>query len=405
MKWCYTDINQNPNSPLIYLIHGYTSTKEFILKAFEKFKNYGFSICACDSIGHNGRDGNINDFTKILNEHELIINSYKKNTIIIGHSLGGMIGIGLSKLKYVKKVFVISSPFDISVLQEPNFFQSFFRELSDIFNPNRKYSTEELFDKMAPIFPVNQELSKNSTKKIYLIYSKHDYYVPIEQMYELKNKFNIPKENYKVISFSDHNSIIFRRNVFNWIKRKIHDDNLLSEIILSVSHEQLSNCVDITHAEFLAEPFAERIMYYLNKNNLKIKIHLIKSDDYCYETPNFINQYNELLSNVTKNSIILDIHSKETIKYGLNYELLIYELDNFPCDNYFTSKLSQFLRGNKIIVPPAIPRNKLSGIITSALTNYQLKNSSEIAINESLSINRINIIAKKIAEFIISHLT
>lgn len=414
MNDCIYDSNDlAKEKPLIYLIHGYTSRKEEIYGALKKFSEFGFDIVSCDSLGSGKRKGNYNEFVNSLKLHSKTIKNLKRDVIVIGHSLGGVIAINLAKIKTVKKVFAISSPYNFDVISNPNFYQEILQDVKELFDPKRKFDEELFKSQMMPIFPSENTYSKKETAKIHLIYSKHDYYIPITQFNLMKQNLNIPDERTKIIKFQNHISILRSKKTFNFIKKTINNHNKQKiignkRIIITIPHGFCLNTISERHCDILAQPFANSIEKQLKKCEnatiIKIESSLLRTNvdknrSGSENTIFWTNLRNELDLSDDK-TILLDIHSAPPQSFSFEFEILIFSLDIF---GNFDNKLSQYLRAQKILCLPPLSASEKNAIINTAITEYNIKNIALIEINEKISPNRMEKIAKTIAHFVINY--
>lgn len=111
-KLNYIDYGVNKKG-VIVLLHGWGQNIEMMNMLGEAFKDeYRIIVLDLPGFGKSGEpsDGiNVTDFANIL--HELLIKLSIENPIIIGHSVGGRIGIMYASMYDVEKLVLLSSPF------------------------------------------------------------------------------------------------------------------------------------------------------------------------------------------------------------------------------------------------------------------------------------------------------
>ena len=215
-------IENRKSDVLIYLIHGYLSRNYYIYKAFEPFGQF-YSILGCDCKGHGSNHGINYRWDQIMAEHkeritELTNSGY--NIVLIGHSMGGTLGLCLINMKKIIAGFFFAPILSIRILEKYNFFNY---KLKKHYSGNPEYNryiidAVEIANKNMGLYP----------NKINIIHSKIDFLFPPSDYSNLINV--IPKSNILVLKNSPHEFMYFSKKAKEWIKKKIRrtqDNNSL----------------------------------------------------------------------------------------------------------------------------------------------------------------------------------
>jgi esterase/lipase len=187
-KYCKTLTGKKKYTVL--LVHGFRSSKDRVIELYgKKLHDMGYTVMACDAVGHNGRDGDIIEWYDTLLELKSIIESMK-STILVGTSMGGTISISLGLIcNNVIQVFAISP---VGGFLEPSFDISLRRKLLYWKIP----ASNEIPRQVKMAFPNNYASCKPvNANKFFLVHSKNDGLAEYEDFLVLKKKLCIPDKN------------------------------------------------------------------------------------------------------------------------------------------------------------------------------------------------------------------
>lgn len=200
-KLNYIDYGVNKKG-VIVLLHGWSQNIEMMNMLGEPFKDeYRVIVLDLPGFGKSSEpdDGiNITDFANIL--HELLVKLKVENPIIIGHSVGGRIGIMYASMYKVKKLVLLSAPFRPSKKSKGLKVRLFkiakkFKCLKGLANYLKKkwgstdYNNASDVMRKTLVKVVNQDLTEDALKincPTLLIYGDKDDVVLINEGYELE---------------------------------------------------------------------------------------------------------------------------------------------------------------------------------------------------------------------------
>lgn len=189
-------IQGDPNKPVIYILHGFGSNPRQAFLWGEYYEDRGYEVYIRRARGHGNKKGEKYHWKQTLNDHRKFIDTkIKRDTIVIGHSMGGTLSISLSKSRYVKQVYAISA-----LNSDQPFEEKDKKRLMKKLGYNEKVARKSI----EPTLPENIKLNKKQQEKIHLIHSKGDHYVSYEEFEKNKQQFNIPKKRTKTVKNYRH---------------------------------------------------------------------------------------------------------------------------------------------------------------------------------------------------------
>ena len=204
---------------IAYLLHGTFSSKQLMDIAPVKgmLALAGYKIRVPEYIGHGKRNGERNPF--FIYDTMMEINAAIKNepgkVVVIGHSMGGAIGLSLAMInKKIKKTFAISAPNGRHMAGKERV-----ETISKLLNKDLINTEGKEFRQIIKIMPMlyGDNIAKKSNS-IYLIHCESDDIVPIEEYNENVEMLNVKEENRLLIKKITSNGLMDHAMLLNDIR-------------------------------------------------------------------------------------------------------------------------------------------------------------------------------------------
>lgn len=193
-KFCDIFRNQKSSKDIIFL-HGFTSNKNYQESVARDYANNNpdYDVIQCDDRGHGVRknEGNRLDWEGSTEDIKKIIQERDRETVLIGHSLGGTIALTIgSDIPKVSKVFAVGAAYgNLDFIEEKKRWYKRVLGVSD-------KEVEEQFENVKPMLPsLHDHCHKSNKNKFYLIHATNDGIVPFSEFQENKKALCLPDEN------------------------------------------------------------------------------------------------------------------------------------------------------------------------------------------------------------------
>lgn len=206
-------IEGDHSKPAIYILHGFGSNPKQAFLWGEYFEDRNYEVFIRRARGHDNKLGQKYHWIQTIQDHRKFIDTkIKRETIVLGHSMGGTESISLAKSPYVKQVYAISALNSDEPFEEKDK-QRLMKRLGYNEKIARKY--------IEPALPENVSLTKKQKEKLFLIHSKGDHYVSYEEFKKNKKQFDIPKARTKTVKNFRHSLTPNDFRVKHYINRNI----------------------------------------------------------------------------------------------------------------------------------------------------------------------------------------
>lgn len=226
----------------IVFLHGFASFIQWERFIADKFRDLGYDTYQCNARGHGTRlfDGEKVDWDLNVKEtHQLVnyIHDKKKedNVVVIGQSMGGMIGLTVANQNpNVKKMFAISAPNHKNIdFKSADKFTLLAFSVATMKNVKNLNYNDPRYDGILP--EDNNKCRPENKNRFYLLHSKKDEVVTPDHYFKNKKQLCLPNSN--TILFdngtkqfstpnvpiipSHHLGVQFTEEAFNFIAKRL----------------------------------------------------------------------------------------------------------------------------------------------------------------------------------------